>query len=113
MIQRNNLTFKTDTDLARGRYVTITPSTDKVAYATAAGSADGITIGESDNSVVSVQLLSDTSASYFVEAEETISLGHGIEVGTDGKAASLSAGTEVGIAKTAGINGSFVTGYKI
>jgi len=113
MIQRNNLTFKTATDLVRGRYVSITPSTDTVAYATAAGSADGVTIEESDNGVVSVQLLSDTSASYFVEAEATIALGDSIEVGTDGKATPLVVGTEVGIAKTAGINGSFVTGYKI
>ncbi len=111
MIQNGSLTFKAPSGLARGRFVTITANTDTVAYATAGGAAEGITLGAEENGVVSVQLLKDVSKSFFFEAGGTIALGDDIEVGVAGRGIKETAGTVVAIAKTLGVSGSFATGY--
>jgi hypothetical protein len=111
MIQSGNLTFACATELVRGRFVTITAATDTVAYTAGAAAADGITIGDSENGVVAVQLLKDVSKSFWFEAAGTLAIGDDVEVGADGKGVVQNAGATVCIAKTAGVAGSFVTGY--
>lgn len=113
MIQVGNLSFKCATGLARGRFVSITPATDTVAYTNASEKADAITLGNESGGTIAVQLLSDTSSSFFFESEGTIGIGDGIEVGTDGKGLILGAGIEVAVAKSATIDGSMGTGYNI
>jgi hypothetical protein len=111
MIQNGSLTFKAPSGLARGRFVTITASTDTVAYTATSAAADGVTLGAEENGVVSVQLLKDVSKSFFFEAGGTIALGDSIKVGTDGKGVAGTTPFVVAIAKTPGVSGSFATGY--
>lgn len=113
MIQKENLTFKCATVLAARRFVTITPGTDTVAYTAAGGSADGITLAESNNGVVSVQLLKNLNASFFFDAEGVIALGANVEVGTDGQGITQTSGNVVCLNKVVTAAGSIGTGYNI
>ena len=111
MIQNGSLTFKAPSGLARGRFVTITGSTDTVAYTAAGEASEGVRLGSEENGVVSVQLLKDVSKSFFFEAGDTIALGDDVRVGVGGRGVAGTAGTVVAIAKTPGVSGSFATGY--
>jgi len=113
MIQRDNLTFKCATDLKPYRFVSITAATDTVAYTAVAVQPDAVTIAEGENGVVAVQLLSDTSRSFFIEVRGTVAIGDGLEVGLDGTAVVNDEGEIACVAKSAGVDGSLVTGYNI
>lgn len=110
-MQREYLTFKCASGLKAGRFVTVDAGTDTVSYATAGGAADAVTVTDETGGVIAVQMLSDTSKSFWFEAEGNISLGDAIEVGTDGKGTLHSAGTQVCVAKSKGTDGTLVTGY--
>jgi hypothetical protein len=113
MIQAGNLTFKCATALKRGRYVTVTPGTDTVAYTGAGAAATGVTLWDAKNGVVAVQLLKNVSESYWFEAESAFALGDEIEVGTDGKGTLQVAGSILGYSKQVCAAGNFSTGYNI
>ena len=113
MIQSGNLTFKCATALAARRFVTITPVTDTVAYTAEDAAANAVTLAESDNGVVSVQLLSDTSKSFFYDVEDTIALGGIVGVGTDGKGKAGDMSVDVCLAKNAVTAGAIGTGYNL
>lgn len=111
-IQENFLTFKCATDLERGRFVTITPATDTVAYTSAAAAANAVTVGKGENGVVAVQMLGDKSKSFWFEAGATIAVGANVEVGTDGKGITrTSTNAIVAIAKQVGVANTLTTGY--
>lgn len=113
-VQKSPLTFFASTDLAEGRFVTITKSDNTVAYTSAAAEADAITISEAESGeAVSVQMLSDTSSTFLMECGGTVSKGGNVEVGSDGKAVPEDAGDVVAIAKKAGVSGALIEGYNI
>ena len=113
MIQSGNLTFKCATALAARRFVTITEATDIVAYTAEDALAEAITLSDSDNGVVSVQLLSDTSRSFFYDVEDIIALGGVVGVGTDGKGKADDTSVDVCLAKNAVVAGAIGTGYNL
>jgi hypothetical protein len=71
------------------------------------------TLAESANGVVSVQLLSDTSKSFFYDVEDTIALGGVVGVGTDGKGKADDTSVDVCLAKNAVVAGAIGTGYNL
>lgn len=117
MVQNEFLTFNAPTGMARFRFVTITLATDTVAYTAADGAADAITIGNEANGVIAVQLLSDTSKSFWFEAAGAIAVGEEVMVGADGKGIKWVTDTtppeKVCIAKSVGVDGAVVAGYNI
>ena len=106
------LTFKSATGIVGKRFVTITVSTDTVAYTAAAAAPDAITLGDESNGVISVQLLTDTSKSFKFDAAGTIALGESVEVvGVIGKGTVQTAGAVACICKLAAVDGSTSVGY--
>lgn len=78
--------------LVANRFVTVTVSTRVAAYTEAAHLANGITLEDSDNGVVAVQLLSDMHQDFVFQAETAVVLGDSITVGTDGKGIPYAGG---------------------
>jgi len=111
MIQEKYMDFNCAAGLVKQRFVTITPATDSVAYCSAGAQADGITIGDESNLKISVLLLNNLYASWWVDCAATVTKGDDLEVGADGKAQTLAAGTKVGVAKTAGSTTAPCVGY--
>ena len=112
MYQKGSLTFKASTGMLAKRFVTITTSTDTVAYTAAAAAPDAVTIGNESNGVIEVTLLTDTSGSFAFDAGGTIALGESVEVvGVVGKGTVQSAGAVACICKSAAVDGSTSVGY--
>lgn len=112
MYQKGSLTFKASTGMLAKRFVTITASTDTVAYTAAAAAPDAITMGDESNGVIEVTLLTDTSGSFAFDAGGTIALGESVEVvGVVGKGTVQSAGAVACICKLAAVDGSTSVGY--
>lgn len=112
MYQKGSLRFKATTGMLAKRFVTITPSTDTVAYTAAAAAPDAVTIGDESNGVIEVTLLTDTSGSFAFDAGGTIALGESVEVvGVVGKGTVQSAGAVACICKLAAVDGSTSEGY--
>jgi len=111
MRQNENLKFLCDTALVDYRFVTITPSTGKVAYTTAGELPDAITTGDADNGCVAVHLLQDLSKSFYFESGGTIAAGNYVDVGANGVGVVHAAGKVACVAKEAAVTGSYCTGY--
>lgn len=118
MVQNENLTFKAPTGMKRFRFVTVTIATDTVAYTAENDAPDAITLGDEENGVISVQLLSDTSKSFWFEAAGAIAVGEEVMVSADdGKGIKWvtddTPPEKVCVAKSVGVDGAIVTGYNL
>ena len=111
MRQDQMLQFVCDTALVAYRFVTITPSTGKVAYTTAGEKPDAVTLADSDNGVVSVHMLQDLSKSFYFEAGGAITAGQYVQVGASGVGVVYATGQIACCAKTSCTTGSNGTGY--
>lgn len=97
--------------LVKYRFVTITPSTDTVAYTATGAKPDGVTIGDEDGLVIEVLLLNNMYESFQVDAVGTIAVGDELQVSTDGQAITQTNGAVACIAKSTAVSGSVVIGY--
>jgi len=111
MVQKENLTFKCADGISARRFVKITASTDSVAYPTAGGAANAVTLGNEKGGVVAVQLLKDVTSSFFFDALGTIAIGDSVQAGTNGTGIKKVNGIELCKAKSSAISGSVGTGY--
>jgi uncharacterized repeat protein (TIGR02543 family) len=99
--------------LVASRFVTVTASTRVAAYTAAGLLANGITLEDSDNGVVSVQLLSDMHQDFVFQAETAIVLGDSIEVGTDGMGIPYEGGFVVCTARDSIAASGLGTGFNL
>lgn len=111
MKQARTFIFVSANTLVRGRFVTITPSTNTVAYTSAGAKPDGITIGDAENGVIEVMLLSTMYESFYFDAGGTIAIGDEIQVTTDGKGIKQTNGAIACYAKSTAVDGSLCTGF--
>ena len=112
MHEVGSLTFKAPSGMLARRFVTIIVATDTVAYTAVAAQPDAITLGDEDNLVISVALLTDTSRSFQFDAAGIIALGESVEVvGVVGKGTVQTAGAVACLCKLAAVNGSISVGY--
>lgn len=111
MIQTKYLDFICATGLVAKRFVTITKSTDTVAYTAAGAKADGITIGDESNLKISVQLLANLNMSFWFDSLGVIAAGGKVEVGANGAGQAQVAGAVVCYAKAACVASQFGVGY--
>ena len=108
---RKGFMFNAPTGMVKYRFVTLDKTTNTVAYATD-GTIDGVTIGDEESGVISVQSIKDVRQEFFIEAGGTLTVGMDLIATTDGKAVDGSAAGVV-FAKGAGIAGDTVGAYAI
>jgi len=113
MIQKQYMDFTCATGLLAKRFVTITKSTDTVAYTVAGAKPDGITIGDESNLKISIQLLGNLNSSFWFDSVGVIAKGGEVEVGVDGKGQIQASGAIACYAKIAAVADSFGVGYNI
>jgi len=112
MMQVDSLRVNAPAGMKRGRAVTMTHSTQTVAYTAAAAAGDYISISEEENGVISIKKLSTFTGKLFAEAGGTVTVGSDLEVvGTEGKFVNKSAGVAVVKAGISGASGSFISIY--
>jgi len=111
MKQARYLDFTCAAGLLKYRFVSITKSTDTVAYTAAGAQPDGITIGDEDNLVISVQLLGNLYESFFFYPAGIIAKGGAVQVGASGKGTAQVAGAIACYAKVSTVADAVGTGY--
>jgi hypothetical protein len=111
MIQEKYMDFVCASGLVAKRFVTITKSTDTVAYTAAGSKPDGITIGDESNLKISVQLIGNLNVSFWFDSLGVIAKGGEVEVGANGAGQAQSAGAIACYSKIAATAGSFGVGY--
>lgn len=110
-IRRSPFMFNAPTDMVEHRFVTLDKTTGTVAYATDA-TIDGITVGNEEGGVISVQSINDVTNEVFVELGGTVAQGDDLISGADGKAVD-GLGVGVIFAKGAGIALDHIGAYSI
>jgi len=111
MIQQRTMQFTCAAGLVQQRFVTVTKSTDTVAYTAAGAKPDGITVGDESNLRIEVLLLDSLFQSFYFDSAGTIAVGDEVEVGADGKGQKQTNGAIACYAKTATVVNGFGVGY--